>query len=166
MTNLNARNIPALAILISGSLLVGAYLFQYVGGLAPCQMCYWQRYAHFAILAVAVLALIIRMGGHVPPVLHRLMVWLIAAGFLASFALAFWHMGVEYKWWEGPKTCMAAPDGPISSSDILDALSGKVKMPACSDAPWHFGLSMAGWNAVISLAGGLYTMATGTKKNT
>ena len=47
MTVLERLPLPSqlglLAVLGSGALLGGAYYFQYVVGLAPCEMCYWQR---------------------------------------------------------------------------------------------------------------------------
>src|SRR3954447_20914917 len=36
------------------ALLAGAFGSQYLGGLYPCEMCWWQRYAHFAALVFAV----------------------------------------------------------------------------------------------------------------
>ena len=79
-----------------------------------------------------------------------------------------WHVGVEYKWWEGPKTCAS---GPIDLStlgtgqSLLDSLNDPVKPPACSEAVWHFlGLSMAGWNMIISTAGALGVGLFGLRK--
>ena len=74
---------------------------------------------------------------------------------MVSFGLAFWHAGVEYKWWEGPKTCAAtAASSSVGASDIIKMLEGKSKLPSCTDAPWHlFKISMAGYNAIISAIG-------------
>ena len=153
------QRIPALAFAVSGGLLLGAYAFQYIGGLAPCQMCYWQRYVHFAVLAISALAMI--ANGISRQKTARLFTVLIALVFLVSAGMGLWHMGVEYKWWDGPKSCMATPGGGINPSDILSALDGKAKMPSCTDAPWHlFGLSMAAYNMLISALGaGLSLMA-------
>lgn len=149
MKFLTAKNIPLLAILISGGLLGGAWFFQYVLGYPPCQMCYWQRHAHKAVLIIAVLALGLSYLGKRNP---RLTATLIGLAFVVSFGLAFWHVGVEYKWWEGPKTCSGAVEAvtAFDPSTIFDDPT-KLRPPACTDAPWHFlGLSMAGWNAFIS----------------
>lgn len=80
----------------------------------------------------------------------------IALAFLVSVGIAFWHVGVEYKWWEGPKTCMTGTPEKIDfdPNTFLNSLDAPQKLPGCDTAVWHFlGLSMAGWNALISLFG-------------
>jgi disulfide bond formation protein DsbB len=59
---------------------------------------------------------------------------------------------VEWKFWPGPTAC-AGGSGGVSVADMQALLSGaRVRAPACDQAPWIFaGLSMAGWNALISL---------------
>jgi len=154
MNLLTQKNIPLFAILLSGGLLCGAWFFQYVLGYPPCQMCYWQRHAHKGVLAVAILAIILSMLGKKYPKAFAI---LIGLAFLVSFGLAFWHVGVEYKWWEGPKTCSGGTGvlEPIDPSKIWDDIDN-VKLPACTEAVWHFlGLSMAGWNAAASLFGAI-----------
>ncbi len=146
-----ARNWPIFALLLSLSLWLGALAFEHIGGLAPCQMCYWQRHAHKAVIVVAVIALLVRQKTTDLRWENRFLA-LIGLAFLISFGLAFWHVGVEFKWWEGPKTCMVgAGSSSINAADILDAFNSPVKMPACSEAPWHlFKISMAGYNAIFS----------------
>ncbi len=150
---LTARQAPWLAMLISGGLLVGAWTFQYGFDYPPCTMCYWQRHAHKAVLVIAVLAAALNMGGRPMP---RLFNTLLALAFLGSAYLAFWHVGVEYKIFEGPQTCAAGGGGMagFDPNDPLGGLDQKIKGPACSEALWHFlGLSMAAWNGIISLIG-------------
>lgn len=146
---LTARNWPILALLLSLSLWLGALGFQHIGGLHPCQMCYWQRHAHKAVLVIAVLALIARYIVKTDK-WDRVFLMLIGIAFLVSLGLAFWHTGVEYKWWSGPKSCMGG-DTKIDTSEILKAFDNPVKLPSCGDVPWSmFGISMAGYNAIIS----------------
>jgi len=149
---LDAKQAPLLAILLSGGLLVGAWIFQYGFGYLPCTMCYWQRHAHKIVLSVAVIAIVL---GMYKPSYRRPMIWLIALSLLGSFVVAFWHVGVEYKWWDGPQTCAATGEmGDFDPNDPLGGLGGKIRPPACTEAVWHFlGLSMAAWNALVSLAG-------------
>ena len=150
--NLKAKYAPWLAMLMSGGLLVGAWTFQYGFGYPPCTMCYWQRHAHKVVLAIAVVALALKVTGKPMPKLFNS---LLALAFLGSAYMAFWHMGVEYKIFEGPQTCAAG--GSLDAFDPNDPLGGldkKIKGPACSEALWHFlGLSMAAWNGIISLFG-------------
>jgi len=149
---LTAKHTPILAILLSGGLLIGAWIFQYGFGYAPCTMCYWQRHAHKAVIALAALALVI---GLYKPSHQKGLIWLTALALLVSAGIAFWHVGVEYKWWDGPKTCAGGGAlGAFDPNDPLGGLDKKIRPPACSDAVWHFlGLSMAAWNAIASVIG-------------
>ena len=161
---LNARNWPLLALLLSGGLLMSALAFEHLGGMMPCQMCYWQRHAHKAVLVISAIALLARFLSKNDK-WDRLFLVLIGLAFAVSFALAFWHMGVEYKWWEGPKTCSAlGSSSQINTSDILKALEGG-KLPGCADAPWHlFKISMAGYNAALSGIAALFSFGFAAKK--
>jgi len=154
MSRITARHIPFFALLLSGGLLCGAWFFQYGLGYAPCTMCYWQRHAHKAVLGLAVIALILAALNKRN---DRITGIVLGLAVLGSFAMAFWHMGVEYKWWEGPATCAASGAAPdltgMTYKEIMEYMN-KAKPPSCSEAVWHFlGLSMAGWNAGISLLG-------------
>ncbi len=97
---------PTLILLAaSGSalLMIGALLFQHVGGMAPCELCLWQRYPHVAAIVIGVIALAIP-GGRGLPVLGAL-----AA--LSTAGIGFWHTGIERGWWAGPEAARAAAAG-------------------------------------------------------
>lgn len=156
---------PLFALLLSGGLLAGAWISQYGFGYLPCQMCYWQRHVHKAVVVVALLALLmVKMGLPLSRALSLLLVLLL----IGSAGLAFYHAGVEFKWWEGPKGCAV---GDVSLPDFTDddpfaQLDQKFKPPACSEAVWVFlGLSMAMWNAIVSLLGAIIVALLGKQKN-
>ncbi|MCF3594055.1 disulfide bond formation protein B [Rhodobacteraceae bacterium LMO-12] len=138
---------PTLILLAaSGSalLMIGALLFQHVGGMAPCELCLWQRYPHVAAIVIGVIALAI--PGRGLPILGAL-----AA--LSTAGIGFWHTGIERSWWAGPESCTGGGGGlgSLSGSDLLS-----VDMPTgvvmCDQVPWEmFGLSMASWNTLASL---------------
>lgn len=132
----------------SASLLAGAHLFEKVGGLAPCVLCLDQREAHWTALAVAVAGLAAarlfksRLGA-AAAVGAAALVYAVSAG------LAFYHTGVEFKYWPGPAIC--AGGGPVDIGSIGAALDDAPEVADCSDAPWRlFGISMAGYNLLIS----------------
>ncbi len=159
---INSKSWPVLAFVLSLSLWVGALGFQHIGGLQPCQMCYWQRHAHQSVLVISVLALLVRALGKTDK-WDKLFVSLIGLAFLVSFGLAFWHMGVEYKWWEGPKTCSGG-GGKVSANAILEAFKTKPKMPSCGKVAWSmFGISMAGYNAIISILAAMASFTLGRR---
>jgi disulfide bond formation protein DsbB len=135
-----------LALVVPGALLAGALGSQYLGGLHPCEMCHWQRWGHYAALAFALLSL----GFRSAPDRGRSFVWLAALGILASGLIGFYHAGVELEVFQGMTQC-TAPAGSGSAEDMLkDILSAP--LVRCDEVQWAFlGLSMAGWNAVISL---------------
>lgn len=134
-----------LALLIPAGLLAGAYGSQYIGGLAPCEMCYWQRYAHFSGLAFALAAL---AGGGLPD-RGRSFVWLAALGILASGAIGVYHAGVELDYFEGFTQCTSS--GARTLEEIMAA-----PIVRCDQIQWSFlGVSMAGWNAILSTLGAL-----------
>ena len=145
------KNLILLASGGSAALLLAALGFQYLGGLAPCPLCIWQRWPHLAgaLAGPAALAL----AGAALPLLG-------AATMLAGAGIGAYHSGVEQGWWEGPATC-AAPDVSTLSPEELLARILEAPVVRCDEIPWAlFGLSMASWNALASLAlAGLWLMA-------
>jgi len=141
------RHAPMLLLLGSGGLLLGALYFQYVMELPPCPLCLWQRYPHIAVVVLAAGALAAGPGAR-PWILGA-----IGLALLAGAAIAVFHAGVEQKWWEGLAMCEGAGgDAPISIEDITKGLNRRPP-PRCDQIPWSlFGLSMAAWNAIFSLA--------------
>src|SRR3954463_2527394 len=112
MTDLDRAKLLALAV--PAALLAGAYGSQIWGGLFPCELCWWQRYAHFAALAFALLSIALRSL----PDTGRSMVWLSALAILASGAIGVWHAGIEAGVFEGFTQCTAMPGGG-SAGDAL-----------------------------------------------
>ncbi|WP_026942302.1 disulfide bond formation protein B [Hellea balneolensis] len=156
---LTAKHAPWLALLISGGLLVGAWIFQYGFDYPPCTMCYWQRHAHKVVLGVAAIAIALQWGWTSFPKIFgpKLFGLLLALAFLGSAYIAFWHVLVEFKILEGPQLCAVTGGGELGAFDPNDPLGGldkEIKGPACSEPLWHFlGLSMAAWNGIISVVG-------------
>ena len=153
------RSVALFAVLFSGSMLAAAYLFQFVGGMAPCQMCYWQRWAHWTVLAFGLAGVI------VPRV--RIWPWLIILALLASSLVAGFHAGVEYGWWEGPKACTGGGAGPTDTSTVFGALAEPIDVVDCSEPAWvMLGISMAGWNALASFGAFLLSLIMTLKTKT
>lgn len=133
-----------LALALPAGLLGGAYVAQYGFGLYPCEMCWWQRYPHFAALGLAALGLF------APP--RRLWVALAALAILVSGLIGGFHAGVEYGWWEGITRCATFVE---AGGDPLAAIMS-APLVRCDTAPWSlFNISLAGWNFLISTLGAL-----------
>jgi len=70
---------------------------------------------------------------------------------LLGAMIAFYHMGVEYKWWDGPSTCTSGTISGLTSSELLAKIL-KAPIVRCDEVQWQFfGLSMAAWNGLISI---------------
>jgi len=135
-----------LALLGSGALLGGAYWFQYVVGLAPCDMCYWQRYPHMVAIVAGLGAL---ATFHWPRLAIALVTTAIAA-LVATSAIGVFHVGVEYHWWQGPQACSGNIPSGLSADDLKKYLFA-ARMVRCDQTAWSmWGISMAGWNALLS----------------
>lgn len=137
-----------LALLGSGALLGGAYWFQYVDGLQPCDLCWLQRYPHMVAIGVGVLAL----ASYAWP---RLAVVFALIAMIALFATSFiglYHVGVEQHWWQGPQECSGRIPAGLSPAELKKYLFN-AKLVRCDDIAWKFwDISMAGWNAILSAA--------------
>jgi len=134
------RQVQALALAGSLGLLLGALAFEYLGGMAPCPLCIWQRWPHVVALAGAG-ALIV---GGAPFALIG------AGGAATSGGIAIYHTGVERAWWDGPSTCGAGDITGLSAEELLAQLRA-APVVRCDEVPWEMlGLSMASWNAVAS----------------
>lgn len=136
-------------------LMLGAFGFQHLGGLYPCKMCIWQRYPHVVAIALGAIAVLFRHGAA-----RAWLALLGAVSALTTAGIGLYHVGVEQGWWPGPTTCTAGDIGELSTDQLLDQIMS-APLIRCDEIAWAFaGLSMAGWNAVISLAlAGLWLMA-------
>lgn len=127
----------------SAALLLGAFAFQHLGGLAPCAMCLWQRWPHAAAVVLGAVGIAVPAAGVA-----------LAGGLAAatSGAIGVYHTGVERGWWEGPTTCTSGPVGGMSAQDLMAQIMA-APLVRCDEVAWQMlGLSMASWNAVLSFA--------------
>lgn len=137
-----------IALLLPLALLGGALGSQYLGGLAPCEMCYWQRWPHGAAIVLAGLAFTAAPASE----RSRILTLLAAAAIAISGAIGVYHAGVELGIFEGLTSCAATASG-ASKSELLDQIM-KTPLVRCDQVQFAFlGISMAGWNAILSLGG-------------
>ena len=151
-----------IALLLPVALLGGALGSQYLGGLHPCEMCYWQRWPHAAAILLAALAFTAPAASS----RSRTLTLLAALAIAVSGAIGVYHAGVEAKIFEGFTTCTAVGKG-LSTADLLKQIS-RAPLVRCDEVQFRFlGISMAGWNAILSLGGAalilLLTLRRGRK---
>ena len=137
----------------SAALLLAAFAFQHLGGMAPCKLCLWQRWPHAAAVALGAVAAL----GLVPVLLLAGLGALAAA---STAGIGFYHTGVERGWWEGPASCSGGPVAGQSAQDLFAQIMA-APLVRCDEVPWEMlGLSMATWNGLASLAlAGMWLMA-------
>lgn len=148
LTRVNALALAVPALLMAGAL-GSQYLPSLFGGvgLHPCEMCHWQRWPHYAAIAVALVAFVAK------PPMRNVLIALAALAILTSGALGVFHAGVEYRWWAGP---------PCSASGAGASLEELMRAPLirCDEPQWSmFGISLAGFNALFSIVGGIAILA-------
>lgn len=136
------------ALLLPLGLLGGALGSQYLGGLHPCEMCYWQRWPHEAAIVLALLSFTAPAGSP----RSRTLVLLAALAIAISGGIGVYHAGVEAKIFEGFTQCTALPR-TTSAAELLKEIT-HAPLVRCDEVQFRFlGISMAGWNAILSLTG-------------
>lgn len=140
---------PWITLVVSGALLAGAHGFERIGGLAPCPLCLDQRKWHWAVVAVSVAALVLArfVKGR-----ERVAAALLGLVLLGAAGQAMHHVAVEQHW----ITWTCAADVELGEIRAFGADDGPVEVPACDEPAWiMWGVSMAGYNALISLIAAL-----------
>jgi disulfide bond formation protein DsbB len=137
---------PALTFFASGAMLAAARAFETFGGLAPCMLCLQQHEWHWGVVGVSGVALIIT---RFRPNWIRWAIIIIGLVLLGSAAMGAYHVAVEQKW----VVAQCDVGGAIDASQLsLDNLGDDLHPPRCDEIAWSWlGVSMAGYNAIISL---------------
>ncbi len=142
LTPLSARATSLLIALVALATIIGAWIFEFAG-YAPCELCLQQRWAYYAGVPLALILAVANPSWIKTALLAVAVMWLGSAIFGA------YHSGVEWGWWQGPTACSGG--GELGFGEGLPDLS-KTAVKCNEAAIRIFGLSLAGWNAVISLA--------------
>jgi len=141
----------AAVLVLALATILGALAFEHLGGYAPCPLCLQQRYAYYVTipaLGLAVWLLALGRRGFAIVLLA-----LVAAIFFANAGFAAYHAGAEWKFWPGPDTCAAAGDALGGGGGGLLKELETTHVVRCDEPALRiFGLSLAGWNVLISLA--------------
>ena len=156
------KSAPA-AILAASALILGTALAsQYVGGLAPCELCHWQRWPYAAAIGLSLVALTALRR----PAARTAAVALCGLVFAAGGAVAFYHLGVEEGWFRGPAGCSAA----AIDATTIEALKRQLEaapVVRCNEVQWSLmGISLAGFNLIASavLAAGCFLVAARSRR--
>jgi disulfide bond formation protein DsbB len=151
MRNEPAATAASAIFVVSAATLLGAWFFEYGLHLQPCPLCLEQRLPYHMVIplsALMVIAAVVRA----PPMLLTVGFLVILIAMLGSAGLGIYHAGIEWHWWAGPADC----SGPLTDLQAKGPLLSQlqtISVVRCDEAAWRlFGLSLAGYNVLISLA--------------
>lgn len=135
---------------LSLATLLGAWYFQYALGYLPCHLCLEQRIPYYVIIPLSlIVAIAARARTPRALVVFGLAVLGIAA--LCGAALGVYHAGIEWGFWAGPTDCTGSLSDLKSGGSLYDQLNS-IRVVPCDKAAWRLlGISLAGYNALISL---------------
>lgn len=140
VTNMTIRQILLLLALIAAILTASGFILEYGFHVLPCKMCWWQRYAHYALLAAALIGL-----AH--PKLPKPALAAIIATSLGGLGIALWQFAAQHGWLPFPASCTSdATQTFASANDLLTALNQTKVVPCDQETFTLLGLSLAGWN--------------------
>ncbi|MFZ0693730.1 MAG: disulfide bond formation protein B [Alphaproteobacteria bacterium] len=139
----------ALVLAASIAVLGGAFAFQYIGGLQPCVLCIYQRYPYAVTIAFSLAAFLTARQN---PQQSQMLLYICALAFVIGAGIAVFHVGVEQHWWRGTDECGALSTG-AKTLEEMETMLKKTPVVRCDQPQWSlFGISMAGYNVLISLA--------------
>ena len=131
-----------------------AWIAQYGFGLAPCELCYFQRYGYWAAIALGIIAIL----QPARTARRNAALWLLALAFLAVAGIALFHVGVEQKWWQGFAGCTGGITPGMTPEELQKAIQD-APIVRCDEPAWTmFGISMAGYNALYALLLAAFTL--------
>lgn len=150
----------AFALAASLAMLGAAHAFEKFGGLAPCNLCLKQREVYWGAAAIALIATVWHLVSRGSRGTPRIAAFLLFVVFTTGAVTSIFHAGGELKWWELPATCSGGGDVNLESLAALALGTGPVEdFVFCDTVVWSFlGLSMAGWNALISTALAVFSL--------
>jgi disulfide bond formation protein DsbB len=148
LSTITQRQAFLIIFAITLATILGAWIFEYAGYL-PCELCLKQRWAYYCVIP---LSLLLALLSNQSPQLLKIGMIVIGLIMLASCIFGIYHAGVEWKFWAGPTECTGNFGGGLPD------LTKKAVM--CDQAAIRiFGISLAGYNALISAALSLFAFS-------
>jgi disulfide bond formation protein DsbB len=145
---IDPKDVPWIATGLAFCALCVAWLAQYGGGLAPCELCYLQRYGYWGAIVLGLIATFFSRK----PKLRKLWLNIMGLAFLVVVGIAVFHVGVERGWWQGSAACVGTAGAGQSVEDLTQSILN-APVTRCDEAAFElFGISMAGYDAIYALA--------------
>ena len=144
MFNLKAEFCLKIIFLFSFIALISAFFIEYILGHQPCNLCLIERIPY-------ILSIMIIMAIFLSKKNQKFLVLLLILNFIFSFAISFYHFGIEQGFFQESSVCgVKSLTEIITKEDLLKQLSEKTI--SCRDVTFRiFGLSLTSINIVFSL---------------
>ena len=140
------KKAAALAFVLGLATILGAWGSQLIGGLFPCELCLEQRMAYY--YGLPLLLVVLLTWNRLPLAVWYIAMAIVTAIFAWGVYMGSYHAGVEWGFWPGPTACTGVGDAMD-----FNALSNMTPVIGCDVVQFRlFGISLAGYNALISLA--------------
>lgn len=139
-----------------------AWIAQYGFGLAPCELCYWQRYGYWVAITLGIVAIL----QPARTARRTAALWLLTLAFLGVAGVALFHVGVEQKWWQGLATCTGQIGAGMTPEELEQAIQN-APIVRCDEPAWTmFGISMAGYDLIYALLLAIFTLRGALRSKT
>ena len=144
MFNLKAEFYLKIIFLFCFISLISAFFIEYVLGHQPCNLCLIERIPYGLSIMIIMSIFLIKKN-------QKFFVLLLILTFAFSFAISFYHFGIEQEFFQESSVCgVNSLTESITKEDLLKQLSEKTI--SCRDVTFRiFGLSLTSINIVISL---------------
>ena len=148
LTSDRPRLLAVISFVLGLATIAGAWGTQIIGGLVPCELCLEQRLAYY--WGLPGLALVLIFWNRLPRAAWFVAMAVVLLIFVWSTYMAGYHAGVEYGFWPGPTACSGV-GVEVRFEDLQNINAARV-VPCDAVQFELFGISLAGFNAVISAA--------------
>ena len=157
---IDPRDVPWIVTLLAFAALCVAWLSQYAGGLAPCELCYWQRYGYWVVIVLGLIAIVVGRR----PKTRKFWLYLMGVALLGVVGIACFHVGVEQGWWQGSAACTGLSTAGMSNEDATAAIMNAPIVRCDEPAFTLLGISMAGYNALYAALLAWFTLWGATRR--
>lgn len=162
MTAEKSRSLINTAVVIAFLTILGALLFEYLGGYKPCELCLKQRAPYY--YGIPFMIFILMAWNRFSPTLRQILILGAAGIFALGAAMGFFHSGVEWGFWPGPSSCTGGGALELSIDLLGDSLNEE-QVVMCDEVQWRFaGISFAGFNGLIASFIAITLIKAGLKK--
>jgi disulfide bond formation protein DsbB len=135
----------ALAFVLGLVTIIAAWGSQIIGGLVPCELCLEQRWSYY--YGLPLLLAVMLTWNRLPLAVWYLAMAIVTAIFAWGVYMGAYHAGVEWGFWPGPTACSG-----VGEAMDFNSLNNLTPVIGCDAVQFRFlGLSLAGYNALISL---------------